>query len=197
VTDSASRAAGRSGEPGLGELVGGGLVLVPPGALEVDAELAERVAQEHLLDGDAGEPERAGGLEVDPVESGGEVVRQVAVHEVAERFRPCHRELARLPEVADGGAQFLDLGQPDARPADLDHERPHPVVGGRTPQAGEHVLEPGPAYGEQGGKRVSRLAFGDPVGQVKFEYEWPSPALPHAGDLPGKLRLCHADSLRG
>ena len=119
------------------------------------------------------------------------------MQEVAERFRPRDRELARLPEVSDGGAQFLDLGEPDARPADLDHERPHLVVGGGPPQSVEHVLQPRPAYGEQGGQRVGWLALGDAVGQVKFEYEWPSPALPHAGDLPGKLRLCHADSLRG
>ena len=85
------RLAGRAGEPGLGQLLGRGLVLVPLGALEADAELFQRVVQEHLLDGDAGEPEGARRLQVDPVEAGGQVVGHVAADEVAEGLGPRDR----------------------------------------------------------------------------------------------------------
>jgi hypothetical protein len=42
-----------------------------------------------------------------------------------------------------------------------------------------------------------RRTFGDAVRQVEFEDQRAGPALPHTGDLPGKLRVCHAVSLRG
>jgi 8-oxo-dGTP diphosphatase len=42
-----------------------------------------------------------------------------------------------------------------------------------------------------------RRTFGDAVRQVEFEDQRAGPALPHTGDLPGKLRVCHAASLRG
>ena len=116
VTDSASRAAASRAGPVNPDSVswsGADLYSCRLRALEADAELFQRVVQEHLLDGDAGEPEGAGRLQVDPVEAGGQVVGHVAVDEVAERLGPGHRELARLAEVADGGAQLLDLGQPD------------------------------------------------------------------------------------
>ena len=37
----------------------------------------------------------------------------------------------------------------------------------------------------------------DAIRQVELKDEWPGPALPHPDDLPGKLRVCHADSLAG
>ena len=150
------RLPGRAAEAGLGELVGGRLVLVPLGGLEVDAELLQRAVQEDLLDGDAGEAERARGLQVDPVEPGGQEVGHVAADEVAERLRPGDRELSRPAELEHRVAQFLDLGEPDPRPADLDHQRAHPVIGRRPLQPVEQVGQPRAAYREKRGHRVLR-----------------------------------------
>ena len=84
--------------------------------------------QEQLLDRHAGEPDRPGRLQVDPVERGGQVVRHVAVGELAEGLGPGHGELARLAEHADRLAQLLHPGQPDPAAAHLDHEGADPVV---------------------------------------------------------------------
>jgi hypothetical protein len=61
----------------------------------------------------------------------------------------------------------------------------------------EQVRQARAAYREQGCHRVLRRSVSDAVRQVKLKNEWPGPALPHPDDLPGKLRVCHAVSLRG
>ena len=96
--------------------------------------------QEQLLDRYPGEPDRSRRLQVDPVERGGEVVRHVAVGELAEGLGPGHGELARLAERADRFAQLLHPGQPDPAAAYLDHEGADPVVAARAPRAVDDVL---------------------------------------------------------
>jgi hypothetical protein len=101
VSCSTTEAARRSvasrgpGEAAFGQVVGGRLVLVPFGALEADADLGQRVVQEQLLDGHAGQAQGTGRLQPDPVERGGQVVGQVSVRELAERVVPGHGERAR------------------------------------------------------------------------------------------------------
>jgi len=75
---------GGPSEAALGQRVRRGLVFLPLGRLEVHADLVQRRAQEQLLDHDAGKAEAAGRLQVDLVERGGQIVRQVAARELAE-----------------------------------------------------------------------------------------------------------------
>jgi hypothetical protein len=65
--------------------------------------------------------------------------------------------------------QFLYLGEPDPRPADLDHEDPHPVVRGGPPQPLKQVLQTRLAHGEQRGHWVGRRYLRDAVRQVKLK----------------------------
>jgi len=64
-------------------------------------------------------------------------------------------------------------------------------------KAVEQVLQSRPAHGEQCGDGIGRRALGDAVRQVKLKDERARPALPHANKRCGKLRVCHAASLRG
>ena len=169
---------GGTGEAALGQVVGGRLVLVPFSALEGDADLGQRVVQEQLLDGHAGEPERARRLQVDPVERGGQVVGHVAVGELAEGLGPGHGELARLAEVGNRLADLLHPGQPDPAAAHLDHERADPVVLARSPQALDHVGQTQLAPGHERGKRIRNRPLTDPVGQVELEDQRGRLALP-------------------
>src|SRR5690606_19938206 len=97
------------------------LVLVPLAEPGLDARLLQRAREERLLQRHADQADLPGGLEVDPVEGGGEVVGDGAAAALAVRLGPRDGELARLPQRLHGLAQFLDEGQPDAA-ADLDDE---------------------------------------------------------------------------
>ena len=151
---------------------------MPLRALEADAQLGQRVVQEDLLHRDPGEPERARGLQVDPVERGGQVVRHAAAGELAEGLGPRHGQLAGLAERADRLAEFLDPGQPDPAPAHLDHQRADPVVLAGAAQAREHVGQSQLAPGHERGQRIRDGALGDAVGQVKLEDQRRRLALP-------------------
>ena len=94
---------------------------------------------------DPGQPQVARGLQVDPVERGGQVVRQVARREVAERLRPGHRRACRTrPNSATASPQFLHRGRARSAPADLGDQRADPA-GRRGPGAGRPARRPAAA----------------------------------------------------
>ena len=128
---------GGPGEAAFGQRVRRRLVLLPLGRLEADPGLVQRRTEKQLLDRDAGEPQAAGRLQVDLVERGGEVVGQVPLRELPERFGPGVRGLARRAEPPDGLPQFLHRGQAEVLAADLGDEGLDPAVILGPPQAVE------------------------------------------------------------
>src|SRR5262249_10809239 len=143
-----------AGESALGELLCGALVLVPGADLHRDAELVQRAPQEHTLDREAGEADIARRLQVDRVEAGGQVVRQIASGELAERLGPGPAGLARRTETTDRLAQFLHYSEADGLAADLDDQRLDPVVGASRLEPSEHVRDGRLMPGHDGRQRV-------------------------------------------
>ena len=194
------RLPGRPGEAVLGEPVRRVLVFVPLHHLDVQAELVERAAEEQLPHADPGKAEIPGGLEVDLAERGRQVVRQIAARHFTERLRPRHRRLSRGGEVGDGGPQVLDPPHPDGPPADLDHQRLHPVIGARPAQPVQHIGEPGPAHGQERGEGIGGWLLGEAFGQVEFQDQRGGPALDHPVDLVlkhGPVHVFHPRACRG
>ena len=183
--------AGGRGEAALGEPVVCALVLLPLRDLVVQAELVHRVTEEQLLEAEPGQVELAGWLEVDLVERGGQVIGHVPRREFAERLCPGHGGLARAGEVLHRGPQFLDPCQPDRTAAELDHQRPHPVIAAGPAQPVQHVGQARPAHGEQGGDRVARRLLHQPVGEVEFQDQRGGPSLAHPCDLLLQHQLGH------
>ena len=164
--------------------------------LEFHPEPVQRAAVEPALDGDPGQPEIAGRLQVDGVERGGQVVRHVAGRELAEGLRPGDGQLARLAELPDRGPQFLHHGQADAPAADLGDERPDPAVVAGPPQAVEHVGEQQPAAREHGRRqRVGGPFLDEAVRKIKFKDNRGSASPAQSGELIRNHRFDHAASL--
>src|ERR1035441_7699889 len=186
---------GGPGEAVLGQPFGGALVLVPPADLIVNAQLVQRAAIEPVLHADAGQPDVTGGLQVNAVEGGRQVIRHVAGREVAECLRPGDGELAGPAEFLNGGAQFLDPGEPDSPAADLHDQGPDPVVGARPAEPVEHVSEPGPAPRQYRGNGIGRWLLRDSLGQVQFQDQRSRPALAQPGDPVWDQRIHHASQL--
>ena len=191
------RLPGRPGESALGEPVGGALVFLPLRDLVVQAELVQRVAEEQLLDADPGQLEFPGRLKVDPVERGRQVVRHVPGRGFAERLRPGHGGLAGPGELLHGGPQLLDPGQPDRPPAELDHQRLHPVIGSGPAQPLQHVRQAGPPHREQGGDGIGGRLLGESLGEVEFQDQRGGPPLTHPDNFLLQHRLGHAFHLTG
>src|SRR5262245_2324572 len=95
----------------VGERVGGVLVDAALVDGRLDAEAVEQPAQQRGLDHDAGEAERAERLQMNLVESSGQIVAEHAWAKLAEAVGMGIGELALIAKARERGAQLLRLGQ--------------------------------------------------------------------------------------
>jgi hypothetical protein len=149
------------------------LVLIPLPELRLNAGFFEGAAQEGDFRGYAREPDIAGLLQPNLVESGREVVRHRTRSELAERLRPGDRRLAVLAERLDCAAKLLRPRKSVPPRPDLRDQGAHRRITGSVTQSLDDLAQHGAAPAHHPGERIVRDILDQPLRQIELKDERP------------------------